>query len=57
MKKVKIKKGYVAVIEKNGKLIAVKDAKNAILVEAQDDVIVTEKTKNKLTDDEKLKLK
>ena len=57
MKKVKIKKGYAAVIEKNGKLIAVKDDKNAVLIEAPDDVVVTEKMKSKLTDKEKTKLK
>ena len=57
MKKVKIKKGYAAVIERNGKLIAIKDDKNAILIEAGDNVIITEKTKNALKDEEKLKLK
>ena len=57
MKKIKIKKGYAGVIERNGKLIAVKEAKNAILIEAPDDVTVTEKDKSKLADAEKLKLK
>ena len=57
MKKVKIKKGYAGVIERNGKLIAVKDAKNAILIEAPDDVTVTEKDKSKLSKEEKEKLK
>lgn len=57
MKKVKIKKGYAAVIEKNGKIISVKDAKNAVLIEAPDDVVVTEKLKSKLSEKEKSKLK
>ena len=57
MKKVKIKKGYAAVIEKGDKLIAVKKAKNAILVEAPDDIIITEKQKSKLLENEKAKLK
>jgi hypothetical protein len=57
MKKIKIKKDKVAVIEKNGKLIAVKEAKKGILIEAPDDVIVTEKNKSQLKAAEKAKMK
>ena len=57
MKKVKIKKGKVAVIEKNGKLLAVKEAKGNLLVEGGDDIIVTEKYKSQLKVAEQAKLK
>lgn len=57
MKKVKIKKDKVAVIERNGKLIAVKEAKLPLLIEAPDDCIVTEKSKSGLKVAEKAKLK
>jgi hypothetical protein len=57
MKKVKIKKDKVAVIEKGGKLIAVKEAKANLLIEAPDDVTVTEKSKSNLKAAEKAKLK
>jgi predicted RNA-binding protein with PUA domain len=57
MKKVKITKGKCAVIEQGGKLIAVKEAKTGLIIEAQDDVIVTEKNKSSLKVAEKAKLK
>jgi 3-isopropylmalate dehydratase small subunit len=57
MKKVKIKKDKVAVLEKNGKLIAVKEAKANLLIETPDDVTVTEKYKSQLKVAEKAKLK
>jgi hypothetical protein len=52
-----ITKGKYAVIEKNGKLIAVKEAKSNLLIECPDDVIVTEKTKSKLKKSELDKVK
>ena len=57
MKKVKINKDKVAVIEKGGKLIAVKEAKASLKIEAPDDVTVTEKNKSQLKAYEKAKLK
>ena len=57
MKKVKITKGKCAVIEQGGKLIAVKEAKYNLRIEAPDDVIVTEKNKSALKSAEKAKLK
>lgn len=57
MKKVKIKKGYAAVIEKGGKLIAVKEAKKALLIEGGDDYTIEEKTLAKLTENDKKKLR
>jgi len=58
MKKVKIRKGYVGVIsDEIGQVKYVKDANKALLIEAPDSFIVTEKSKSKLTDAEKLKLK
>ena len=54
----KIKKGKVAVISKNGKLLAVKEAvKGNLKIEGDETVLVTEKTKSKLTAEEKGKLK
>jgi hypothetical protein len=57
MKKVKIKKGKVAVIEKDGKLLAVKEAKGNLLIEGSDGMIVTEKYKSQLKVAEQAKLK
>jgi hypothetical protein len=57
MKKVKINKGKCAVIERNGKLIAVKEAKHNLLIECPDDITVTDKTKSKLNKAENDKLK
>ena len=52
-----ITKGKCAVIEQGGKLIAVKEAKYNLRIEAPDDVIVTEKNKSALKSAEKAKLK
>jgi len=57
MKKVKVAKNKCAVIERNGKLIAVKEAKYNLRIEAPDDVVVTEKNKSSLKAAEKAKLK
>ena len=58
MKKVKIRKGYVGVIvDETGKIKYVKDATKNLIIEAPDNVTITEKSKSKLTDNEKSKLK
>lgn len=54
----KIAKGKVAVISKNGKAFFVKEAKNkGLLIEGDESWTVEEKYKNKLTAEEKKKLK
>ena len=57
MKKVKINKGKVAVIEKGGKLIAVKEANYNLRIECNDSVVVTEKNKSGLKAAEKAKMR
>ena len=58
-KKFKVKKGKVAVIHRNGKLIQSKEANSKDSVLTGDETIwnVTEKDKSKLTKKEKEKLK
>lgn len=53
-----IKKGKIAVISKNGKIIFAKDAKNkGLRIECNSDFVVEEKAKEKLTVEENKKLK